>query len=213
MIANANKIIIIGTIGANLKIDNSGFGGDLLAEFEVATSTMEWDGDDERERTDYHLVTAEGQLAGVIKDVMGVGALVYIEGEVRTERMERDDKPGFFDYLATVSADTVRLLSRPADEAEQKLEAVAQIARQALETASKPAAAAAPSRLVRPNRGQPQAAAPAVAPAPTPISAPAEPEPAAPAPAPAAQSTSTSQPTAAGIKPWMRRGAAIKTAA
>ncbi|MFK4705618.1 single stranded DNA-binding protein [Roseateles asaccharophilus] len=218
MVTNVNKIIIIGAIGENLSISNGGFGGDLLAEFEVATATMEWDGDAQRERVDYHFVVAEGQLAGLVKEEMGIGSLVYIEGELRTERLAREDKPGAFDYIATVSADSIRLLASPAaEEAVAKIEAITEIASQVVqpEAAAAPSAPAQGSRIVRPHKAQPSAAAPSPAPEPTVATAQAETtSTAAPVEQSSSQPAAASQPQGGGeVKPWLMRGRGVKKAA
>jgi single-strand DNA-binding protein len=86
-----NKVILIGNLGADpeLKYTSS---GTALCRFSMATNESWRDGKgDWQQHTEWHDVVTWGRLAEFSKQHFTKGALVYVEGSIRTRKSGDDE--------------------------------------------------------------------------------------------------------------------------
>ena len=113
MAASVNKVTLIGNVGQapSFKEHGNGF---VSASFSLAT-TKTWkdrETQERRERTDWHRIEVTGRLAEIVRDIIGQGNQVYVEGELNTDRVESKVEPGKFDYFTKVRAESVQKLGK-----------------------------------------------------------------------------------------------------
>lgn len=108
---SVNKVILIGYAGKDPELRHTS-GGTPVAEFSMATSDKWKDKQtgEEKERTDWHTITAWGRLAEIVAEYVVKGAPVYIEGSIRMETWEKDGKTN---YRTKIQALTLNLLGNP----------------------------------------------------------------------------------------------------
>ena len=104
-----NKVILVGTLGANPESKNFPNGGSLC-QFSIATSdkwqdkqTGEW-----RESTEWHRIVANNRLGEIAQQYLKKGSKVYIEGSLRTRKW--NDQNGQERYSTEVRADNLQML-------------------------------------------------------------------------------------------------------
>ncbi len=111
--ASLNKVQLIGNIG-NAPTSRVKADGTPVVSFRVAT-TEGWkdrESGERRESTEWHSVVCYRQLAEFVRDYLGKGRQVYIEGKLRTRKWT--DKEGIDRYTTEVVADEVQPLgARP----------------------------------------------------------------------------------------------------
>ena len=84
-----NRVQLIGNLGADPETKYMP-SGDALTNFTIAT-TKRWKKDGEqKEATEWHRVTAFGKLAEICVQWLRKGAQIYVEGELRTRKWEKD---------------------------------------------------------------------------------------------------------------------------
>jgi single-strand DNA-binding protein len=114
MAASVNKVIFIGNIGRDVDFRDHG-NGFMTVQFSVAT-TETWrdrgEGGERRERTEWHRIEARGRLAEIVRDIMGQGDQVYVEGKLQHDKVERKGEPGKFDFFTKVVAESVQKLGK-----------------------------------------------------------------------------------------------------
>jgi len=87
-----NKVILLGNVGREPEIRFTK-DGEPIANFSLATTEKWKDKSGERqERTEWHRVEVFGGTAKVVKDYVGKGKQLYIEGTLKTDEWE--DKEG-----------------------------------------------------------------------------------------------------------------------
>ncbi|MDR0835807.1 MAG: single-stranded DNA-binding protein [Tannerella sp.] len=102
-----NKVILIGNVGKDPDIryfDN----GNAIANFSVATSERGYklaNGTEVPERTEWHNIVASRERAQFTEKYVKKGALVYVEGKIRTRNY--DDKEGIKRYVTEILADRI----------------------------------------------------------------------------------------------------------
>jgi single-strand DNA-binding protein len=109
-----NKVILVGRVGrAEMK------GNKVKAlQFSIAT-TESWKKDDEwQEKTEWHNCTIFDKFAKAMKKSLKKGALVYVEGKIRTEKYEDED--GVEKYATKILVDTIRTLAKAKDKDEDQ---------------------------------------------------------------------------------------------
>jgi single-strand DNA-binding protein len=87
---NVNKVILLGRVGQDPEIRES---GDLkIASFSMATSKSYKDKTTEEwvETTEWHNLTGFRNVANQVEKHVKKGSKVYIEGELKTEAYEKD---------------------------------------------------------------------------------------------------------------------------
>lgn len=112
-----NKQILVGNIG---KIENRvSPSGTVLCNFSVATGARVKDkqGNYEDETT-WHNCVAFNKLAEVMRDYCAKGKKVYVEGQTKHEKYEKD---GETKYITKVIVNQLQILS-PKDEAAKPVE-------------------------------------------------------------------------------------------
>ena len=104
-----NKVILVGTLGANPE-SRIFPNGSSLCNFSIATSekwqnkqTGDW-----IEQTEWHRIVANNRLGEIAQQYLKKGSKVYIEGSLRTRKW--NDQNGQERYSTEVRADSLQLL-------------------------------------------------------------------------------------------------------
>ena len=117
--ASLNKVQLIGNIG-NAPTSRVKADGTPVVSFRVAT-TEGWkdrESGERRESTEWHSVVCYRKLAEFVRDYLGRGRQVYIEGQLRTRKWT--DKEGIDRYTTEVVADEGQPLgARPQEGGER----------------------------------------------------------------------------------------------
>jgi single-strand DNA-binding protein len=102
-----NRVELIGRIAKEPDVHVTPTRGTHVAYFRVATNG--------RETTEYHQVTAFGQIAEFVGEYLGVGRLVFIEGRLQTRVYT--DRDGIRRWVTTIVVSRLQVLdSRRPDE-------------------------------------------------------------------------------------------------
>jgi single-strand DNA-binding protein len=104
-----NKVILVGTLGANPESRTFPNGGSVC-QFSIATSekwqnkqTGDW-----IEQTEWHRIVANNRLGEIAQQYLKKGSKVYIEGSLRTRKW--NDQNGQERYSTEVRADHLQML-------------------------------------------------------------------------------------------------------
>lgn len=104
-----NKVILVGTLGANPESRTFPNGGSVC-QFSIATSekwqnkqTGDW-----IEQTEWHRIVANNRLGEIAQQYLKKGSKVYIEGSLRTRKW--NDQNGQERYSTEVRADNLQML-------------------------------------------------------------------------------------------------------
>jgi len=90
MSRSVNKIILVGNIGQDPDIQETG-SGTKVAHLSLATNRrISSTGDEQKERTDWHRLTLWNRLAQFTEDYVTKGDRVYVEGRLEYDSYERD---------------------------------------------------------------------------------------------------------------------------
>lgn len=81
-----NKVALIGVVGKEPDIRSTG-SGMAVANFSLATDKKH---KDKEKVTQWHACVAFGKLAEVVKEYVGKGAPLYVEGEIQYAEYEKD---------------------------------------------------------------------------------------------------------------------------
>lgn len=105
---SVNKAILIGRLGKDPEcrsLDN----GAMVAQFSIATSEKYKDKTtgEKKEITDWHNIVMWRGLAEIAQKYLKKGALVYIEGKIKTRMWEKD---GIKRYITEIVADNMTML-------------------------------------------------------------------------------------------------------
>ncbi len=117
--ASLNKVQLIGHLGAN---PETRFfpDGDAVTNISLATTETWKDKNGEKqERTEWHRVVFFGKLAEVAGEHLKKGALVYVEGRLRTRKWQ--DKDGQDRYTTEVAADRLQMLGGKRSDAPEEI--------------------------------------------------------------------------------------------
>jgi len=110
-VASANKVIIIGNITRDLELRYTP-GGQAVVSFTVAVNRRFKDSSGQaQEKTDFIPVDAWGKTAEMIKQYLGKGSSVYVEGRLQQDSWE-DKTDGTKKSKLKVVAQTVQFLDR-----------------------------------------------------------------------------------------------------
>ncbi len=103
-----NKAMVIGNLSRDPVLRTTSSGA-TVCTFGVATNTAWKNSDGElQERTEFHNIVAWNKLGEICAQILAVGMLVYIEGEIRTRTW--DDDNGVRHYRTEVRASDMKLL-------------------------------------------------------------------------------------------------------
>lgn len=87
---SVNKVILLGNVGKEPEVRTSG-SGNLIAEFSLATTDRVKDqAGNWKDRTEWHRLVAYTRMAELVREHVGKGSKLYIEGRIQTHSW--DDK-------------------------------------------------------------------------------------------------------------------------
>ena len=155
MARGVNKVILIGTLGADPET-RYGTNGNCIATLRLATNESWTDkaSGEKQERTEWHRVKLFGRTAEIASEFLRKGKQVYIEGKLRTDKYT--DKDGIERYSTDIVGDELQLLGgAPGAAADGEAARPAGPARP-----SAPAQRAAPGQGARPAQAARSAAPP-----------------------------------------------------
>jgi single-strand DNA-binding protein len=90
MSRSVNKIILVGNVGQDPDIHETG-NGTKVAHFSLATNRRTTgNGEEPQERADWHRLTLWNRLAQFAQDYVAKGDRVYVEGRLEYDSYERD---------------------------------------------------------------------------------------------------------------------------
>jgi len=109
MARGVNKVILIGTLGADPET-RYGANGNCIATLRLATNESWTDKatGEKQERTEWHRVKLFGRTAEIASEYLRKGKQVYIDGKLRTEKYI--DKDGIERYSTDIVGDELQLL-------------------------------------------------------------------------------------------------------
>lgn len=109
-----NKSVIIGRLGRDPDIRFTGE-GKAVANLAVATTETWKDkvSGERQQKTEWHRVVLFGKLAEIARDHLKKGALVLLEGPLRTRKWQ--DQNGHDVYTTEIHADTLKMLGGKSD--------------------------------------------------------------------------------------------------
>ncbi|MDY6979389.1 MAG: single-stranded DNA-binding protein [Pseudomonadota bacterium] len=110
MARGVNKVILVGNLGADPKVNT---GGVLAAQLSIATSESWKDKNtgEQREATEWHKVVAFRRLGEIARDYLKKGSKVYIEGKLQTRKWQ--DNNGIDRYTTQIVVHELQMLDRP----------------------------------------------------------------------------------------------------
>lgn len=108
MSRGVNKVIIVGTLGADPETKYTAAGSQITS-IRLATNESWKDKNtgQKQERTDWHSVVFFGRMAEIAAEYLKKGKQVYIEGQLRTEEYEKD---GIKRYATKIYAREMQML-------------------------------------------------------------------------------------------------------
>lgn len=111
--AYLNRVQFIGNVGQDPVFKDHG-NDFVTASFSLATTKTWRDSKTQqrKERTDWHRIEVSGRLAEIVRDIVGQGDELYVEGELQTDRVERKGEPGVYDYFTKIRAEAVQKLNK-----------------------------------------------------------------------------------------------------
>ncbi len=106
---SVNKVILVGNLTRDPSVRETS-SGVMVATFGIATNTTWKDSDGKvNERAEFHNVVAFNKLAEICSQVLAVGMLVYVEGELRTR--VKEDEGGLKQYRTEIKLNDMILLN------------------------------------------------------------------------------------------------------
>ena len=108
---NINKVLVVGRVTKDVELKNT-TDGTAVARITVATSRT-WKNRDggKEEESEFHNVVAWGKTAEIASQFLTKGALVGIEGRLRTRQW--DDKNGVTRYTTEIYCEKLQLGPKP----------------------------------------------------------------------------------------------------
>lgn len=109
MSGSVNRVILVGHLGKDPEIKYTA-SGMAMAKFSVATSEVRKDPQGNRqESTEWHNVVLWGKQAEIASEYLKKGALIYLEGRLRTRSWD-DAQGGGKRYATDVNAERFTML-------------------------------------------------------------------------------------------------------
>lgn len=110
-----NRVILIGTLGADPETRYQTGGGTTITTARLATNEAWTDKQGQKqERTEWHRVKFFGKLAEIAGEYLRKGGHVYVEGSLRTDKYT--DRDGVERYTTDIIASEMQMLgSKPAN--------------------------------------------------------------------------------------------------
>jgi single-strand DNA-binding protein len=115
MARGVNKVILVGTLGADPETRYTANGG-AITSIRIATNESWTDKQtgQKQERTEWHRVKFFGKLAEIAGEYLKKGRQVYVEGSLRTDKYT--DKEGVERYSTDIIANEMQMLGGPGGE-------------------------------------------------------------------------------------------------
>jgi single-strand DNA-binding protein len=112
MARGVNKVILVGTLGADPETRYTANGG-AITSIRIATNESWTDKQtgQKQERTEWHRVKFFGKLAEIAGEYLKKGRQVYVEGSLRTDKYT--DKEGIERYSTDIVANEMQMLGGP----------------------------------------------------------------------------------------------------
>lgn len=112
--SNLNKVQLIGRLGRDPEARTFP-SGDMVCNVTIATSEKWKDKNsgEQREDTQWHSVVFNGRLAEIASQYLQKGALVYVEGKLKTRKYT--DQQGVEKYVTEIRADQMQMLGNRGD--------------------------------------------------------------------------------------------------
>lgn len=108
--AGINKVILLGTLGADPDLRQTGNGVSVCA-VSIATSETWTDKQGERqEKTEWHKLVAWGKTGELIAQYFGKGSRIMVEGSLQTRSY--DDKEGNKRYVTEIKVDSFHFVDK-----------------------------------------------------------------------------------------------------
>lgn len=108
-----NKAQIIGRVGKDPEVRYLP-NGDAVANLSVATTeTWKDKNGNKQESTEWHRVNFFGKLAEIVGEYVKKGALIYVEGKIKTRKWT--DKDGIDKYQTEITANEMKMLGSKSD--------------------------------------------------------------------------------------------------
>lgn len=106
--SSVNKAILIGNVGKDPELRTTTSGASVVS-FSLATSRKWTDKNGNKtEETQWHNIVAWNKLAEIIQKYVQKGTKLYISGEIRYEKYEKD---GETKYITKIVANEMQMLS------------------------------------------------------------------------------------------------------
>lgn len=110
-----NKVMLIGRLGQDPEVKQ--VNDTYVANFSIATNKRWANKEGERqEATEWHRIEAWGKTAELCGEYLSKGRQVYLEGELKTDKVEKDD--GTTSYYTKVRVNNVLFLGSKNDGGE-----------------------------------------------------------------------------------------------
>ena len=109
MARGVNKVILIGNIGRDPEVRSLSSGAQVTST-SIATneSWKDKQSGERKERTEWHNVVFFGKLAAIAGEYLKKGAMVYVEGSLRTRKWQ--DKEGHDRYSTEIVVQQMQML-------------------------------------------------------------------------------------------------------
>lgn len=112
MAKSINKVILLGNLGRDPEVRQTN-GGTVVASFSLATADRFKDqGGNWQDRTEWHSCVAFGRTAEIIRDYVGKGSKLFVEGKMQT-RSWNDKGSGQKKYKTEIIVSEITLLGAP----------------------------------------------------------------------------------------------------
>jgi single-strand DNA-binding protein len=114
-VSSINKATLIGRVGRDPELRRAG-SGTAITNMSLATSETWKDKTtgEKKEATEWHRIVFYDRLAEVAAEYAKKGAMVYVEGQIKTRKWT--DKDGVEKYTTEIQARELKLLSRPSGD-------------------------------------------------------------------------------------------------
>lgn len=119
MARGINKVIIVGTLGADPETRYTA-AGSAITSMRLATNESWTDKQtgQKQERTEWHRVKMFGRLAEIAAEYLRKGKQVYVEGSLRTDKYT--DKDGIERYSTDIIANELQMLGGAGGEGQEQ---------------------------------------------------------------------------------------------
>lgn len=109
MARGVNRVILLGNVGNDPDVRQIPTNGSTVVNFSLATSESWRDKNtgNQETRTEWHRCVAFGKLADIISEYVRKGSKIYVEGQLRTRRWEKD---GVDMYTTEIVASEMQML-------------------------------------------------------------------------------------------------------